>query len=209
MFEIRDEIFEKYRVSQATRNKIWMARDYDLDAITLGLNDDLIRAGRVYSVEQAYPIVARFGRCDFEIAKMLEIEFKKFVAITLIEPNTPHAPSGAVDMFWHFFILHTAYYFEFSEAVWGGFRGDGKYRHHFPATDDTRAGMLRAYWNTLDRYREIFGEPPVVERPGSLPISIWTQHSTTSGDSYSGIVDDCEPLTAEDVARYTHLEALG
>jgi hypothetical protein len=209
MFDIPEKIFEKYGTSKAARAKILMARDYDLDNVTVGLNDSLIRAGRVYSVEQAYPIVARFGRCDFEIAKQLEIEFKKFVAITLIEPNTPHAPSGAVDMYWHFFILHTAYYFEFSEAVWGGFRGDGKYRHHFPATDDTRAGMLRAYWNTLDRYLEIFGEPPSVERPGSLPVKIWTEHSTTSGDSYSGIVDNCEPLSAEDLANFTHLEALG
>ncbi|MBL7682041.1 MAG: hypothetical protein JNK00_01680 [Flavipsychrobacter sp.] len=46
-------------------------------------------------------------------------EFKKFVAISLIEPNQVHAPSGPVDMFWHFLILHTIDYNRFCDEVWG------------------------------------------------------------------------------------------
>lgn len=203
MFEIPQRILDKYKVAKSSVNKIEMARDYDLEVVTSALNDNLIRVGRVYSVEQAYPIMARFGKCDYEIAKILEIEFRKFVALTLVEPDSPHAPSGAVDMYWHFFILHTELYSEFSNLIWGGFRGSGNYRHHYPATDDTRSGMLRAYSNTLVLYRDVFGEPVTYQRSVADQVRIWTDRSATSGDSYSGIVDSCDPLTPEEIADWS------
>jgi len=55
---------------------------WDLNFITATLNDDLIQQGRAYSCEQAYPIRAKFGVADREIAKLLEGEFRKFVALT-------------------------------------------------------------------------------------------------------------------------------
>ena len=72
-------------------------------------------------------------------------EFKKFVILTLLKPGVAHAPPGAVDMYWHFFVLHTEPCTSFSEAIWGNFQGDPKYRHHFPAKDDTLPGQFRAY----------------------------------------------------------------
>lgn len=54
-----------------------------------------------------------------DIITQISEEFRKFVAISLIEPNQVHAPSGPVDMFWHFLILHTVDYNKFCEEVWG------------------------------------------------------------------------------------------
>jgi len=200
MFEIPEKVYKKFKSTPQMRKRVELARDWDLEFLTSAFNDNLIRAGRVFSVEQVYPIIQRFGKADYEIAKRLEEEFRKFVAITILTPSTPHAPPGAVDMFWHFFILHTEHYMEFSEKVWGGFKGDGKYRHHFPASDETRSGMLRAYWNTLATYEEIFGIPKPYERAGATPVKIWTNRSETSGDSYSGIVEPGDALSAQDLA---------
>ena len=122
--EIREAVLERYNATRDIRDRIRKVADYDLDFLTRTFNDDLIRAGRPFSVEQVYPIIARFGRADFEIASRLEEEFRRFVAITLLTPRVPHAPPGAVDMYWHFFILHTERYMNFSEEVWGSFLGD-------------------------------------------------------------------------------------
>jgi hypothetical protein len=53
------------------------------------------------------------------IVDILAEEFRRFVAISLVEPDQVHAPSGPVDMFWHFLILHTVQYNKFCEEVWG------------------------------------------------------------------------------------------
>lgn len=53
------------------------------------------------------------------IVEEMALEFKKFVAISLVEPNQVHAPPGPVDMFWHFLLLHTVQYNEFCDKVWG------------------------------------------------------------------------------------------
>ena len=133
---------------------------------------------------------------------MLEEEFKKFVVLTLMVPNVAHAPPGAVDMYWHFFVLHSEQYTRFSEEVWGNYQGDPKYRHHYPAKDTTRPGQFRAYVETRKLYVKVYGEPPVYERTAALPVPVWndptfnptvSEHETTSGDSYSGIVEP-EPV---------------
>jgi hypothetical protein len=189
MFQISKAISEKYKISKETLEKIEQVKNWDLEFLTSAFNDNLIRAGRAYSVEQVYPIISKFGKADYEIAKLLEVEYRKFVALTLVKPNIPHAPSGAIDMYWHFFILHTKDYTEFCEKVWGNFEGDPRFRHHYPANDDTRPGMLNAYKETLNLYREVFGEPRLYERIGARPVEVWTAESQTSGDSYSGIID--------------------
>jgi len=203
MLNVSKEIIDTFAVSPESRERIRAALDYDYAFITDAFNDNLIRAGRPFSVEQVYPIIARFGKCDYEIARILEEEFKKFVVLTLLTPGKPHAPSGAVDMYWHFFILHTEEYNDYCAKIWGDFRGDPKYRHHYPANDDTRPGMLRAYIETLELYRKVFGEPPVYSRPGAVSVAIWTNGSMTSGDSYSGIVlpDNIQILQEYEAAK--------
>jgi len=197
---LTDEILTRYNVSSENRSRIQKATEYDYSFLTNAFNDDLIRAGRPFSVEQVYPIIARFGKCDFTIARLLEEEFKKFVAITLLKPGVPHAPAGAVDMYWHFFILHTEEYQSYCQHVWGSFQGDPKYRHHYPANDATRPGMLQAYLQTREIYVDVFGEPVEFQREGAAPVLVWTRTSRTSGDSFSGVIDP-DTYAADEAAK--------
>jgi hypothetical protein len=195
--KLSEETVRKLKLKDDLRERLHVVADYDLSFVTQAFNDDLIRAGRPFSCEQAYPIMVRFGKADHEIARMLEEEFKKFVVLTLLRPGIAHAPPGAVDMYWHFFILHSEQYQKFCETVWGDFQGDPKYRHHYPATDETRPGQFRAYIETRRLYLEVFGEPPVYARAGAVPVPVWNEPfaagegegGQTSGDSYSGIID--------------------
>ena len=89
-------------------------RDYDLSYFT----EHLVDTGRMFAPEQKYPLIAHFGKADIEVCRMLEREFRKFVALTLIEPGITFAPPGPVDMYWHFMILHTKEYKQFCEKIW-------------------------------------------------------------------------------------------
>ncbi len=197
---VSDEVLSRFNVSEENRVRIQKVADYNYSFLTNAFNDDLIRSGRPYSVEQVYPVIARFGKCDFTIARMLEEEFKKFVVITLLNPDVPHAPPGAVDMYWHFFILHTEEYQAYCQDIWGSFQGDPKYRHHYPANDATRPGMLQAYIQTRQIYEDVFGSPRTFDRDGASPVPVWTPTSRTSGDSYSGVIDP-STYEADDAAR--------
>jgi len=162
------------------------AARFELGFLTSTLNDDLIKMGRAYSCEQAYAIIAKFGKADLEIAKLLEAEFRKFVALTLIKPGIMHAPSGAVDMYWHYFILHTEDYAEFCEKVWGDSNGNPSLRNHYPATDDTRPAMRDAYLHTRALYEQVFGPIQPYVRPDGVVVDVWPGGEETCGDSYSG-----------------------
>lgn len=195
LYTVSEDVLTRYKVSKKNIERIGSVADYDLSFVTEELNDELIQTGRAYSCEQAYPLRAMFGKADKRLAQRLEEEFKRFCIITLVKPEVPHAPPGAVDMYWHFFILHTEGYFEFCKQVWGDFKGDPKYRHHFPSTDETRRGMLDAYKATRALYVDIFGEPRTYKMQGKkgvaealAPRLIWSVGSDTSGDSYSGTV---------------------
>lgn len=198
-FEISSEILQRYQVSDENIERIKLLSDYDLSFVTYALSDDLIRSGRAYSCEQAYPLMFEFGKCDTRLVQRLETEFKRFCVLTLLKTGVPHAPPGAVDMYWHFFILHTKEYANFCVSVWGDFDGDPRIRDHFPSTDSTRKGMLDAYRATRALYVDVFGEPELfpmegIKRSGGdvLPLAsreIWRHASDTSGDSYSGTVE--------------------
>lgn len=198
-FEVSDRILEKFKVGKKDRDRISAVAKYDLSDISADLSDELIRTGRAYSCEQAYPLMANFGKADARLSQRLELEFKRFCILTLIKPGVPHAPPGAVDMYWHFLILHTREYITFCESTWGDFMGEPRLRDHFPSKDATRKGMLEAYKATRNLYVEVFSEPRNFEMDGIarddgevLPVSdrpIWVPASDTSGDSYSGVVD--------------------
>lgn len=196
LYSVSKDVLKRYEVSRKNIERIQAVAEYDLSFVTVDLNDELIQTGRAYSCEQAYPLRAMFGKADKRLAQRLEEEFKRFCIITLVKPDVPHAPPGAVDMYWHFFILHTECYMEFSKKVWGDFKGDPKYRHHYPSTDETRRGMLNAYRATRELYVDIFGEPRTFKLQGKkgvvealAPRAVWTDVSDTSGDSYSGTVE--------------------
>ncbi len=93
-------------------------QSYNLSYFT----EHLVDQGRIFAPEQVYPIKAHFGKADLEVAQLLELEFKRFAALTLIRPGIIFAPSGPVDMYWHFLILHSRDYRLFCDAVWGEFQ---------------------------------------------------------------------------------------
>jgi hypothetical protein len=99
---------------------------------------------------------------------MLEWGFKKFVALILLDDKMTLAPSGPVDMYWHFLILHTKEYRDFCRAMWGYFqyhpRGSSKNERsnddvllpHDPIAHENR--NENSFSRILERYEEVFGK---------------------------------------------------
>jgi hypothetical protein len=80
------------------------------------------------------------------------------LALHLAYPEMDIVPCKIVDEMWHQHILDTAAYRQDCEAIFG------RFLDHFPyfgmrGEDDARA-LENAYVETIERYREAFGEPP-------------------------------------------------
>jgi hypothetical protein len=89
---------------------------------------------------------------------LMEAEYRKFLALRLAYPDADIVPCKLVDEMWHRHILDTRAYAADCEQIFGGFM------HHFPyfglrGEDDAQA-LTDAYADTLERYRDAFGEPP-------------------------------------------------
>ena len=108
-------VIRDWNIPQKTVEKLERLEKYDLSQIT----ENFINKGRQFSPEQVWPIQEHFGKADLEIAQLLEREFKRFVALTLLRPKNVYAPAGPVDMYWHFFVLHTREYEKFCKDIWG------------------------------------------------------------------------------------------
>jgi hypothetical protein len=80
------------------------------------------------------------GKVDKRVANRLELEFKRFIVLTILRPTKRNAPSGPVDMFWHFFVLHTPDYVKFCKTIWGKYgpqpRKGGHY--YFQTSEDKK-----------------------------------------------------------------------
>lgn len=88
----------------------------------------------------------------------METEYRKFLALQLADPDAAIVPCKLVDDIWHQHILDTAAYREDCDAIFG------RFLDHYPyfgmrGEDDAQA-LHDAYADTLDRYRDAFGEPP-------------------------------------------------
>jgi hypothetical protein len=88
----------------------------------------------------------------------MEGEYRKFLALHLAYPEMDVVPCEIVDEMWHAHILDTAAYRDDCQAIFG------RFLDHFPyfgmrGEDDAEA-LNDAYVETLDRYRDAFGEPP-------------------------------------------------
>ena len=89
---------------------------------------------------------------------LLEGEYRKFLALHLAYPETDIVPCKIVDEIWHQHILDTAAYRADCDAIFG------RFLDHYPyfgmrGEDDARA-LHDAYADTIERYRDAFGEPP-------------------------------------------------
>lgn len=89
---------------------------------------------------------------------LMESEYRKFLAMQLADSDAAIVPCKLVDDIWHQHILDTAAYREDCDAIFG------RFLDHYPyfgmrGNDDAQA-LQDAYADTLERYRNAFGEPP-------------------------------------------------
>lgn len=86
-----------------------------------------------------------------------EREYRRFLALHLMYPETAVVPCHLVDEIWHAHILDTQAYAADCETVFGFFL------HHFPyfgmRDEQDAADLEDAYADTLNRYRAAWGEP--------------------------------------------------
>ncbi len=95
---------------------------------------------------------------DQERIDLMEREYRKFLALQLAHPEATIVPCKIVDEIWHRHILDTAAYRRDCEAIFGRFVDHYPY---FGMRSEAEAEELNdAYAETLDLYRDAFGEPP-------------------------------------------------
>lgn len=95
---------------------------------------------------------------DAREIEVMEGEYRKFLALQLMRPGAVIVPCKIVDEMWHRHILDTAAYREDCQALFGRFLDHYPY---FGMRNEVEAQELTdAYAQTLDLYREAFGEPP-------------------------------------------------
>ncbi len=144
-----------------TVERIDALRTYDFNFLT---NNFVVSKIRRFSPEQLFPLVPYFRRfkltVDEDVSVRLGVEFKRFVTVALIYPSRRNAPSGPVDMFWHFFILHTPEYVRFCTEIFGAYGPQPRIgKHYFTDWTDKRAEQ-----NAINNVNDKNGDRPNVDR---------------------------------------------
>lgn len=103
-------------------------------------------------------VLANYG-WDYEYAKMVIDEYKKFIYLAAVYGKV--APPDPIDQIWHQHILYTKDYFNFCQSLFG------KSIHHSP--DRYIGASSNAYNNTIELYKSEFGFDPL-----SLYPEIWS-----------------------------------
>ncbi len=103
--------------------------------------------------EQAYMAKALLGmEITPEIAKKLEIDFKRWISLSILEPGTSFAPiSREMDMYWHLFILHTKDYDNFVKDVLG------RRFEHQPTNEKIKDEVNASGKNTRELFGRLYG----------------------------------------------------
>jgi len=88
---------------------------------------------------------------------LMESEYRRFLALRMAHPEAEIVPCKLVDEVWHRHILDTRAYSADCDRIFGTFM------HHFPyfglRGEADALALERAYDETLELYREAFGEP--------------------------------------------------
>jgi hypothetical protein len=97
------------------------------------------------------------GLADAQL-DVMEQEYRRFLALHLAHPDLDVVPCKLVDEMWHRHILDTAAYRNDCHAIFG------RFVDHFPyfgmrGPQDAQS-LGDAYAETLERYRDAFGDPP-------------------------------------------------
>jgi hypothetical protein len=97
------------------------------------------------------------GLADAQL-DVMEQEYRRFLALHLAHPDLDVVPCKLVDEMWHRHILDTAAYRNDCHAIFG------RFVDHFPYFGMRRPqdaqSLGDAYAETLERYRDAFGDPP-------------------------------------------------
>ena len=117
---------------------------------------------------------------DLEYAKIVEIEYKKFLTLCLEYPKNAIVPSLEVDKFWHYHILDTMKYAEDCENIFGYFL------HHFPyfgmRGEEYLNNLNKAWRETCEIYINRFGEPKEIVRQ-----QMWSKFARCSNCGRRGV----------------------
>lgn len=88
---------------------------------------------------------------------LMEGEYRRFLALRMAHPEAEIVPCRSVDEMWHRHILDTRAYAADCDRIFGSFV------HHFPyfglRGEADALALESAYDNTLELYRDAFGEP--------------------------------------------------
>ena len=88
---------------------------------------------------------------------VMEREYRRFLALHLAFPEADIVPCKLVDEMWHRHILDTIAYRHDCDALFG------RFLDHFPyfgmRGDEDAQALNDAYADTIERYRDAFGEP--------------------------------------------------
>ena len=92
-----------------------------------------------------------------EVCERIEIEYRRYLALSRHYPTRPIVPSRLVDTFWHYHILDTQAYADDCDKAFGHFL------HHYPyfgmrGEEDAQA-LGAAYDETIALYKAHFGRP--------------------------------------------------
>lgn len=91
------------------------------------------------------------------LCERVELEYRRFLALTRQYPDKGMVPSTVVDQFWHGHILDTRAYAEDCDRLFGGFV------HHFPywgmRGEADASALDDAYDETLALYEKHWGTP--------------------------------------------------
>lgn len=129
--------------------------NYDLSLIT---NKFSLKYDNMYAMpEQVYMVKTLLSRdITPDIAKKLENDFKKWISLSILEPDTSFGPiNREMDMYWHLLILHTNEYNNFVKEVLGRHFG------HQPTNAKIREEVNKSGDNTRRFFKILYGNSEI------------------------------------------------
>ena len=120
--------------------------------------------------EQVAYLKQLFDKVDKNLAKKIEKEFKKWISLIIIYPNSDFVPSRPVDMFWHYLTLHTIQYEQFCKHIFG------KFIHHVGASKEGIDYIQQRKDVTLEKLANLYG---------ILDQGIWGMKANPGCSNYS------------------------
>ena len=106
-----------------------------------------------------WKIVRGSNNITDEIVQIAEQEYKRFLTISILNPDVGLAPTPLMDEMWHALILDTANYMADCELLFG------KYIHHNPdfgpySPSEAKSKIHTSSKTTIRLYNELYNENP-------------------------------------------------